>query len=115
MKRNSAGKLSITIAGAEQAQVRRLRRVLKARSNTEVIRRSLQLLDESVSREDLSRQFREASARVRRSTLDSVRKLDPLLGEGLEDASLPIRRLPKIQRVRMRRKVDVVRLLRESP
>jgi len=70
----------------EHAQVLRLRRLLKARSNTEVIRRSLTLLEESISRETLRRQFREASARVRPSSLEAMRELDPLIGEGLEDA-----------------------------
>ncbi len=65
MKSNTAGKSSFTLAAKEHAQVRRLRRLLKARSNTEVIRRALKLLEESVSREELRRQFREASARVR--------------------------------------------------
>jgi hypothetical protein len=86
MKSNTAGKSSFTLAAAEHAQVRRLRRLLKARSNTEVIRRSLRLLEESVSREELRRQFREASARVRSSTHEAVQELDPLVGEGLEDA-----------------------------
>ena len=85
MKANAAKKSSFTLAAAEHAQVRRLRRILKARSNTEVIRRSLQLLEESVSREELRRQFREASLRVRASTLKAVRELDPLANEGLRD------------------------------
>ena len=86
MKSNTIGKSSFTLAAKEHAQVRRLRRLLKARSNTEVIRRSLRLLEESVSREELRRQFREASAQVRSSTLATVQELDPLVGEGLEDA-----------------------------
>ena len=86
MKAHTAGKSSFTLAPAEHAQVRRLRRLLKARSNTEVIRRSLTLLEESLSREQLRRQFREASARVRSSTLEAIRDLDPLVGEGLDDA-----------------------------
>jgi len=78
MKSHAAGKLSFTLAAAEYAQVRRLRRLLKARSNTEVIRRSLRLLEESVSREELRRQFWEASACVRSSSLQAARELDPL-------------------------------------
>jgi Arc/MetJ-type ribon-helix-helix transcriptional regulator len=85
MKPNTAGKSSFTLAPADHAQVQRLRRMLKARSNTEVIRRSLRLLEESLSREELRRQFREASARVRASTLAAVKELDPMVGEGLED------------------------------
>ena len=86
MKSHTARKSSFTLPAAEHAQVLRLRRLLKARSNTEVIRRSLKLLEESVSREELRRQFREASVRVRSSTLETMRELDPLIGEGLEDA-----------------------------
>ncbi len=86
MKSRTAAKSSFTLAPAEHAQVRRLRRLLKARSNTEVIRRSLTLLEESVSREQLRRQFREASARVRPSTLEAIRDFDPLASDGLEDA-----------------------------
>jgi len=86
MKTNTVGKSSFTLGPAEHAQVLRLRKLLKARSNTEVIRRSLRLLEESISREELRRQFREASARVRSSTLEAIQELDPLVGEGLEDA-----------------------------
>jgi hypothetical protein len=86
MKSNTARKSSFTLAAAEHAQVRRLRRLLKAPSNTEVIRRSLKLLEESITREELRRQFREASTRVRSSTLEAIEELDPLVGEGLEDA-----------------------------
>jgi hypothetical protein len=86
MKSHTARKSSFTLPAAEHAQVLRLRRLLKARSNTEVIRRSLKLLEESVSREELRRQFREASARVRPSSLEATQELDPLIGEGLEGA-----------------------------
>jgi hypothetical protein len=86
MKSNASGKSSFTLAPAEHAQVRRLRRLTKARSNAEVIRRSLRLLEESLSREELRRQFREASLRVRASTLEAMRELDPLVNEGLDDA-----------------------------
>jgi len=86
MNSNVFGKLSLTLAPAEYARVQRLRRLLKARSNTEVIRRSLSLLEESISREDLRRQFREASASVRASTLEAIRELDSLACDGLENA-----------------------------
>ena len=85
MKNNTAGKSSFTLAPAEHAQVRRLRRLLKARSNAEVIRRSLTLMEESVSREELRRQFREASKLVRASTLEAIKEWEPLNHEGLED------------------------------
>ncbi len=78
MKSHAVGKSSFTLAAKEHAQVRRLRRLLKARSNTEVIRRSLKMLEESITREELRRQFREASMRVRPSTLAAMQELDPL-------------------------------------
>jgi len=86
MKSNTARKSSVTLSAAEHAQVLRLRRLLKLRSNTDVIRRSLKLLEEAVTREELRRQFREASARVRSSTLEEMREMDELAGEGLEGA-----------------------------
>jgi hypothetical protein len=86
MNNNAAGKSSFTLAPAEHAQVRRLRRLLKARSNAEVIRRSLTLMEESVSREELRRQFREASVQVRKSTLEAIEEFDPLVADGLDDA-----------------------------
>jgi hypothetical protein len=85
MKSNAAGKSSFTLAPAEHAQVRRLRRMLKARSNAEVIRRSLTMLEESLSREELRRQYREASQRVRASTLEAIADWEPLNAEGLDD------------------------------
>ena len=86
MKNHASAKSSFTLAPAEHAQVKRLRRLIKARSNTEVIRRSLNLLEESLSREGLRRQFREAAARVKSSTLEELRELDGLVTDGLDDA-----------------------------
>lgn len=86
MKSHTIRKSSFTLPAEEHARVLRLRRLLKAPSNTEVIRRSLRLLEDSISREELRRQFREASARVRSSTLEAVHELDPLVNDGLEDA-----------------------------
>jgi hypothetical protein len=86
MKSNTAAKSSFTLSAAEHAQVRRLRKMLNARSNTEVIRRSLKVLEEQLSREELRRQFREASAKLRSSTAKELRELEPLTNDGLEDA-----------------------------
>ena len=86
MKFNTAVKSSFTLSAAQHAQVRRLRKMLNARSNTEVIRRSLKVLEEQLSREELRRQFREASARVRSSTVKELRELEPLTNDGLDDA-----------------------------
>ena len=86
MKLNTTAKSSFTLSAAEHAQVRRLRRMLNARSNTEVIRRSLKVLEEQLSREELRRQFREASAKLRSSTAQELRELEPLMNDGLDGA-----------------------------
>lgn len=86
MKTNTSAKSSFTLSAAEHAQVRRLRKMLNARSNTEVIRRSLKVLEEQLSREELRRQFREASAKLRSSTAKELRELEPLTNDGLDDA-----------------------------
>ena len=86
MKSNTTAKSSFTLSAAEHAQVRRLRKMLNARSNTEVIRRSLKVLEEQLSREELRRQFREASAKVRSSTVKELRELEPLTNDGLDGA-----------------------------
>jgi Arc/MetJ-type ribon-helix-helix transcriptional regulator len=85
MKNHASPKSSFTLAPAEHAQVKRLRRLLKARSNAEVIRRSLKLLEESLTREQLRRQFVEAAARVRSSTPKEMRELDGVIADGLGD------------------------------
>ena len=86
MKSHAAAKSSFTLSAAEHAQVRRLRKMLNARSNTEVIRRSLKVLEEQLSREELRRQFRAAAASVRSSTVGELRELEPLINDGLDDA-----------------------------
>jgi len=86
MKSHTSSKSSFTLAPAEHARVKRLRRLLKARSNAEVIRQSLKMLEDSLMREELRRQFREAAARVKSSTLKELRELDGLVADGLDDA-----------------------------
>ena len=83
MKGNTAKKSSFTLPPEEHARVVRLRKALGARSNTEVIRRSLRALEESVSREELRARFREASTRVRRSMREDLEELDGVVGDGL--------------------------------
>ena len=84
MKKHAAAKSSFTLPPEEHARVLRLKRRLRARSNTEVIRRSLRLLEESLSRDALREAFREAAARVRKSSLEAVKELDHLAGDGLD-------------------------------
>ncbi len=65
--------------------MKRLKRMLKARSNTEVIRPSLTLLEESLNREALRAQFREAVERVRQSTPEEIKDLEGVVADGLDD------------------------------
>jgi Arc/MetJ-type ribon-helix-helix transcriptional regulator len=83
MKKNTAAKSSFTLPPEEHARVLKLKRQLGARSNTDVIRRSLRLLEESLSREELRDAFRRAAERVRRSSREATLDLDHLAGEGL--------------------------------
>jgi len=84
MKRDTPAKSSFTLPPEEHARVLRLRRVLGARSNTDVIRRSLRLLEETVSRDALRARFREAAKKVSRTTAKEIRELDALVEDGLE-------------------------------
>jgi hypothetical protein len=85
MKKHAPAKSSFTLPPEEHARVLRLKRQLRARSNTEVIRRSLRLLEDSLSRDALRESFREAANRVRESSKEAVRDLDHLAGEGLDN------------------------------
>ena len=84
MKRNTAAKSSFTLPPDEHARVLRLKRVLGARSNTEVIRRSLRALEEVVSRDALRARFRDAVNKVAATTPKEIHELDALVGDGLE-------------------------------
>lgn len=83
MKSNT--KSSITLPAGELDAVLRLKKRLGAKSNVEVIRRALRLLDESTELEALRQSFLEESLRARASTLAELAELDHLAGEGIED------------------------------
>lgn len=84
MKGHARRKSSFTLPADEHARVLRLKRLLRAPSNTDVIRRSLRLLEESIARDALRARFHEAATRVKEATSHEVRALDALVGEGLE-------------------------------
>jgi hypothetical protein len=84
MKKHAAGKSSFTLPAEEHARVLRLKRRLRARSNTEVIRRSLALLEASLSRDALREAYRDAAKKVRESSREAMRELDHLASEGLD-------------------------------
>ncbi len=82
MKANA--KSSVTLPAGEVRLVRVLKARLKLKSNVAVIRRGLLLLQETTDREALKDAYRAASRAIRRSTLEEVRELDHLSGEGIE-------------------------------
>lgn len=62
----------------------RLKRKLGLRSNTEVVRRALTDLENSMDRNHLRTQFREASLLTRQVNREDYQELDGLAGEGIE-------------------------------
>lgn len=76
-------KSSITLPPDELALVVRLKARLKAKSNVEVVRRGLRLLQEATERESLREAYRRASLDTRPSLRKELRELDPLTSEGL--------------------------------
>jgi Arc/MetJ-type ribon-helix-helix transcriptional regulator len=82
MKSNT--KSSITLPAEELRLVRRLKAKLKLRTNVEVVRAGLRLLEESTEREALREQFRAASLATRKSLEAELADLDHLTGEGIE-------------------------------
>ncbi len=82
MKSNT--KSSVTLPPETFAQVKGLRRRLGAKSNVEVVRRGLRLLQQETDREALRSAFREASLATRDGLRQEIEELDPLTSEGLE-------------------------------
>jgi len=82
MKSNT--KSSITLPPEELRLVLSLQVKLKARSKVDVVRRGLRLLEETTDRERLREAYRRASLATRRSLVEELPELDPLVGEGLK-------------------------------
>ncbi len=82
MKLNT--KSSITLPPEEFGLVRSLKLRLKLKSNVEVVRRGLRLLQETTERQALREAFRVASRATRRSTAEAVKDLDHLADEGVD-------------------------------
>lgn len=82
MKSNT--KSSITLPAAELRRVKRLKARLKLRSNVEIVRTGLRLLEESCDREALRESFRRASEATRASIREEIAELDHLTAEGLD-------------------------------
>jgi hypothetical protein len=82
MKKNT--KSSVTLPPAELKLVLDLRKRLKAKSNVEVIRRSLFLLKTSTDNSALKSGYALASAAVRGGYLEELADLEGTIGDGLE-------------------------------
>jgi hypothetical protein len=83
MKSNT--KSSITLPPSELALVEGLRKRLRAKTKVEVVRRGLYLLRDSIDRETLRAQYKDASKRVRESTRQELGELDHLSAEGIDE------------------------------
>lgn len=84
MSHSIAIKSSFTLPPEEVILVMKLKKKLKLKSNTEVIRQALYDLETRLSREELRRKFREASALVKKNNQEEMLALDQLAGEDLE-------------------------------
>lgn len=80
----SNAKSSVTLPAAEIRLVRSLRSRLKLKSNVEVVRRGLRLLQETTERRALKEAYRTASRATRTSTDAELEDLDHLASEGLD-------------------------------
>lgn len=82
MKSNT--KSSVTLPPEEFELVTKLKRRLGAKSNVEVVRRGLRLLQETTDRAELRESYRRASVAVRGKNAAEMAELDGLSDEGLD-------------------------------
>ena len=82
MKANT--KSSITLPARELRMVKALKARLRLRSNVEVVRKGLILLQQTTDRAALKEAYRKASLATRAATRAEVRALDHLASEGLD-------------------------------
>jgi len=82
MKSNA--KSSITLPADELRLVASLKARLRLKSNVEVVRRGLRLLQETTDRAALREAYRNASARTRDTNAAELAELDRLVSEGLD-------------------------------
>jgi len=83
MKR-SATKSSITLPPGEFRLVTTLRTRLGLKSNVEVVRRGLHLLQETTDRQAIKEAYRRASRATRDATREEIEELDHLTHEGID-------------------------------
>ncbi len=82
MKNNT--KSSITLPPAEVRLVEELMKRTGAKTKVEVIRLGLRQLKETTDRRILKEAYRTAAKATRASTVEELRELDTLTGEGLD-------------------------------
>jgi Arc/MetJ-type ribon-helix-helix transcriptional regulator len=82
MKSNS--KSSVTLPAEEVKLIKTLKSRLRLKSNVEVVRRGLRLLQETTDRSELRKLYRRASEAVRAADTADMDELDQLSGEGLD-------------------------------
>lgn len=82
MKSNT--KSSITLPARDLRLVRSLKTRLHLRSNVDVVRKGLRLLEEVTDRRALKEAYRKASEATCASTREALDALDHLAGEGLD-------------------------------
>jgi len=77
-------KSSITLPQREIAVVKSLRARLRLKSNVEVVRAGLRLLQEQTNRHALLEAYKSASAATRQTIYAELDDLDHLAGEGID-------------------------------
>ena len=77
-------KSSITLPAQEFRLVKSLKARLRLRSNVEVVRKGLLLLQQTTDRAALKEAYRKASLAARTATRAEVDALDHLAGEGID-------------------------------
>ncbi len=82
MKSNA--KSSVTLPAEELELVMKLKRRLRVKSNVEVVRRGLRLLQETTDRAALRESYRQASDAVRGQNASDMKELDGLIDEGID-------------------------------
>ena len=77
-------KSSITLPAQELRLVKSLKARLRLKSNVEVVRKGLLLLQQTTERAALKEAYRKASLAARRTAAAEIDALDHLAGEGLD-------------------------------
>lgn len=77
-------KSSVTLPADELRRLKRLKARLKLKSNVDVVRAGLRLLEETTDRELLRDEFRRASLATREGLVQELEELDHLAAEGLD-------------------------------